>query len=354
MRRVIRVLLALIGLGIGCILVSLVMHNVRFPGYEYVMFYTTDTGWLMAAYVVGGFIFGLLGYALSNSVIDGVAGLYRRVEQFFAAIPAVGILLGAAGMALGFLLAYLIGRLFYMTGIPAVSVGITAVLYCVLGIAGARFGMRRCGELLGGMHRDGGARPKVLDTSTIIDGRILDISRTDFLDGELVIPEAVLGELRHISDSSDPVKRTRGRRGLDVIKTIQEEKHCSVRIDGTDFPDVQEVDEKILCLTEKLKGVLVTNDYNLNKVASVRKLTVLNINELANAMRVVVLPGEEISVTIQKEGKEAGQGVGYLDDGTMVIVDGAKRLMGQTASIEVTSALQTAAGRMVFAKLKQR
>lgn len=194
---------------------------------------------------------------------------------------------------------------------------------------------------------------KVLDTSVIIDGRIFDICQTGFIEGTIVIPTCVLDELRHIADSSDGLKRNRGRRGLDVLNRIQKELNIEVQIYEKDFPDIAEVDIKLLKLAQVLNGKVITNDYNLNKVAEVKGVPVLNINELANAVKPVVLPGEEMTITIVKDGKESGQGVAYLDDGTMIVVEGGRKHMGETLPVAVTSVLQTAAGRMIFAKQKE-
>jgi len=192
----------------------------------------------------------------------------------------------------------------------------------------------------------------VLDTSVIIDGRIYDICKTGFVEGQIVVPAFVLKELRHIADSSDAIKRTRGRRGLDILHSMQRELEQRVCVVEQDYDDVDEVDLKLLRLAGDMGGILVTNDYNLNKVAAVQNTPVLNINELANALRSVLLPGEELSLSIVKEGKEAGQGIGYLPDGTMVIVENGRKHIGETADLVVTSALQTSAGRLVFAKLR--
>lgn len=194
--------------------------------------------------------------------------------------------------------------------------------------------------------------PKILDTSVIIDGRIFDICQTGFVEGPLVIPSFVLDELRHVSDCSDSLKRTRGRRGLDILNKIQKELPIEVQIWEGDFPEINEVDSKLLKLTQKLDGKVLTNDYNLNKVAEVQGVTVLNINELSNAIKPVVLPGEDMKLTIVKDGKESGQGIAYLDDGTMIVVEGGRKYIGEEIDVTVTSVLQTAAGRMIFAKQK--
>ena len=191
---------------------------------------------------------------------------------------------------------------------------------------------------------------KILDTSVIIDGRIADICETGFLEGTLVAPQFVLRELQQVADSSDSLKRNRGRRGLDVLQRIQKMPHMQVQIVETDFPEVREVDLKLIELARHMSGKIVTNDFNLNKVAQLRGVAVLNINELANSLKPVVLPGEVLRVFILKEGKEAGQGVAYLDDGTMVVVDQGKRALGKTIEVTVTSVLQTTAGKMIFCR----
>jgi uncharacterized protein YacL len=206
---------------------------------------------------------------------------------------------------------------------------------------------------LGGIFSErGGTRhhPLILDTSVIIDGRVADICETGFISGPLVIPQFVLHELQQIADSPDSIKRNRGRRGLDILQRIQKKANVEVQISSVDFPEIREVDHKLIELARRLEGKIVTNDFNLNKVAQLRGVTVLNINELANALKPVVLPGESMRVYILKEGKEYNQGVAYLDDGTMVVVDNARRLIGKNIDIAVTSVLQTTAGKMIFGR----
>jgi len=193
-------------------------------------------------------------------------------------------------------------------------------------------------------------RYKILDTSVIIDGRIADVCETGFLDGTLVVPQFVLKELQLVADSSDSLKRNRGRRGLDILQKIQKMSGVEVIVSDLDFPDVREVDLKLIELARSLQGKIVTNDFNLNKVAQLRGVEVLNVNELANSLKPVVLPGEIMKVFILKEGKEYNQGVAYLDDGTMVVVDNARRMISKTIDIVVTSVLQTTAGKMIFGR----
>ncbi len=194
---------------------------------------------------------------------------------------------------------------------------------------------------------------KILDTSVIIDGRIVDIASTGFLEGPLVIPKFVLGELQKIADSSDPLKRQRGRRGLDIVERLKTDREIQVLISDTDFPDIKSVDQKLVELARRTNAKIITNDFNLNKMAKIQGIKVLNINELANALKPVVLPGEKMKVFILKEGKERDQGVAYLDDGTMVVVDNARKMIGKTIEITVTSVLQTTAGKMIFGRYNE-
>ncbi len=194
---------------------------------------------------------------------------------------------------------------------------------------------------------------KVLDTSVIIDGRIADIAEAGFIDGVMVVPEFVLRELQVVADSTDGSKRQRGRRGLDMLQRMQSSPTIEVQIVTDDFPSIREVDLKLLELAKKWEATVVTNDFNLNKVAHLHRVEVLNINDLANALKPVVLPGEKMTVLILKEGKEYNQGVGYLDDGTMVVVDHARRMIGRSVEISVTSVLQTASGKMIFGKMDE-
>jgi uncharacterized protein YacL len=207
--------------------------------------------------------------------------------------------------------------------------------------------------------KDKGARKDkeefvLLDTSVIIDGRIADISQTGFIHGTIMIPRFVLNELQHIADSPDALRRNRGRRGLDMLNKLQKESQVPIRITDMDVSDVREVDNKLVRLSKDLSCPIITNDYNLNRVAELQGVKVLNINELANAVKAVVLPGEAITVQVIQEGKELGQGVGYLDDGTMVVVEDGRRHLEQTIEVNVTRVLQTVAGRMIFAQLPTR
>lgn len=271
-------------------------------------------------------------------------------------------LIGAAvGSIMGIVGAYLIGTLISSQESDAVAPETKAFLTLTLAffmayvglMVGAAKGDYIDLAALGGIFSDKAARRdyKVLDTSVIIDGRISDVAETGFLGGTIVIPQFVLRELQQVADSPDSSKRQRGRRGLDMLNRLRNNNSLDLQIVETDFPSVREVDLKLIELGKQLEAVVVTNDFNLNKVAQLHGVTVLNINELANSLKPVVLPGESMHVFILKEGKEYNQGVAYLDDGTMVVVDNARRLIGKNADIAVTSVLQTTAGKMIFGRL---
>jgi len=201
--------------------------------------------------------------------------------------------------------------------------------------------------------RTTGQAQKILDTSVIIDGRIADISNTAFIEGPLIVPQFILKELQLVADSPDGIKRQRGRRGLDVLAQLQKSSQVSVLISEIDFPEIKEVDTKLIEVAKQLDGKIITNDYNLSKVAQLQGIPILNINELANTLKPVVLPGETIKAFILKEGKEKDQGVAYLDDGTMVVVDNSRKLIGQTVDVTVTSVLQTTVGKMIFGRYNE-
>ena len=319
-------------------------------------------------------ICGISGYYLTTGVFPSPQiGLWGLFGGFFLAaltlltegplkrIPLRNLLGSFIGLFLGVMVANLISNAFFsnLFNHQEIILPFYGLLYGVCGYIGIRIGLMKAEEfhLPGGKpfskNLPQGENTKILDTSVIIDGRIADITETGFVEGPLLIPQFVLSELQHIADSSDPIKRTRGKRGLEVLHHIQKQVNVDVRIVDTDYPMVKEVDSKLIELAKEVRGKIITNDSNLNKVAELQGIEVLNINELANSLKPVVLPGEEMNVKILKEGKEMGQGVAYLDDGTMIVVDNGKRQMGRTIDVIVTSVLQTPAGRMIFARLKE-
>jgi uncharacterized protein YacL len=290
-----------------------------------------------------------------------LAGLALLMEGRMKRVPLRNLLGSFIGLILGIMVANFISNaLFsYLFNNQQIILPLYGLLYGIFGYIGIRIGFKKGDDVQipgwkpfsRGLPR--GENSKILDTSVIIDGRIADITETGFIEGPLLIPQFVLGELQHIADSSDPVKRTRGKRGLEVLHHIQKQVNVDVRIVDTDYPAVKEVDSKLIELAKEVRGKILTNDSNLNKVAELQGIEVLNINELANALKPVVLPGEDMNVKILKEGKEMGQGVAYLDDGTMIVVDNGRRQIGKTIDVVVTSVLQTPAGRMIFARLKE-
>jgi uncharacterized protein YacL len=279
------------------------------------------------------------------------------IERQLKTAEVTHVLGGLIGGILGLLLARSIGAALYWADAgDRRVVFLHSVVLLALPYLGVVLGARR-GEWLHparlvGLFRNTGPHERycILDTSVIIDGRVADICATGFVDGVLMVPQFVLKELQLVADSSDSAKRNRGRRGLDILQKMQKMAGVTVTISEIDFPDVREVDLKLIELARTLDGKIVTNDFNLNKVAQLRGVQVLNINELANALKPVVLPGELMNVFIVKEGKEYGQGVAYLDDGTMVVVDNARRMIGRNVDIVVTSVLQTTAGKMIFGR----
>jgi uncharacterized protein YacL len=292
-----------------------------------------------------------LGLALGVAFALGIIGLELRLHR----VPAHNMVGALVGGVTGLLGAHLVWGVIAGLRLEAEhfihSILIVFLIYMGI-VIGARRGEWFEPARIVAAFKDASRlhQYKVLDTSVIIDGRIADICETGFLDGTLVVPQFVLRELQQVADSSDSMKRNRGRRGLDVLQRVQKMTNVHVQIVETDFPEVKEVDLKLIELAKRLSGKIVTNDFNLNKVAQLRGVAVLNINELANSLKPVVLPGEVLRVFVLKEGKEAGQGIAYLDDGTMVVVDQGKRAIGRTVEVTVTSVLQTTAGKMIFCR----
>jgi len=309
----------------------------------------------------------VLGILLTPWLIRVSLWLTALFEQMLSKTPVQDLVMGSVGLIIGLIIANLLGDVFSFMGIIGKIAWIAVTL--LLGYLGLALSIKKREEIiavLGSVSRLGGSKEKsaqegkqvgigkILDTSVIIDGRIADLCASGFIEGTLLVPGFVLEELRHIADSSDLLKRNRGRRGLDILNNLRKGSLVKVVIydNNKGIEETAEVDTKLVQLAKKLSAKIITNDFNLNKVAELHGVNVLNINELANAVKPVVLPGEEMVVQVVKDGKELGQGVAYLDDGTMIVVDGGKRFMNQTITVLVTSVLQTAAGRMIFAKPK--
>ena len=327
--------------------------------------------------IIVAIISGIIFYNLAPALNRKSKKMADNIGNDLQTVSTSDLIGGVVGLITGLVLAFLISQIYAGVITGTLNLTITICIYMALGYVGMIVGNKKLPEFFTASmsmrklaakaaaeenpyefnpkdSKKKGMVPKILDTSVIIDGRIVEIMKTGFLEGPIVIPEFVLVELRHIADSSDGLKRTRGRRGLDILNKIQED--YGIEIYNTDsekaLKEIPEVDVKLLKLAQIMKGKVVTNDFNLNKVAAIKGVPVLNINELANAMKPMVIPGEVMTVTLIKQGKEMGQAVAYLDDGTMIVVEDGRRKIGQTVDINVTSVLQTAAGRKIFGKVR--
>ncbi|MGB4430110.1 MAG: PIN/TRAM domain-containing protein [Thermacetogeniaceae bacterium] len=358
LRQVFRVIITLLGAGIGYAL-SLMLARIGFIN-ELVV--ATGYAWytIVAFFVLAA---GFVGFILAPRLTDITLKVIDFLEGALQRMPLQDLIGGAAGLIIGLVIANLLGA--PLVNIPWVGPYIPIIFSVLFGYLGLSLGIKKKEELRGLMSMwragskqgrgDGGKGvDKVLDTNVIIDGRIADICRTGFLEGTLIVPRFVLEELQHIADSSDLLRRNKGRRGLDILNQMRKEQGIKIEIrdfDGLD--NKKDVDYRLIQVCKRLDCPVVTNDFNLNKVAELVGVKVLNINELANAVKPLFLPGEEINgVDVIRDGKESGQGVAYLEDGTMIVIEGGKKYIGQRINVVVTSVLQTSAGRMIFAKPK--
>ena len=319
------------------------------------------------AYIIGVVLGLLLGYIISPFVLRLIWKAIERIEIGLNDFESQDLIVGTLGLLFGLIIANLIGLAF--ARLPIIGAYGPIVFSIIFGYAGMSIAIRKRNDIIGLVgalrigkqnketaaaahkHADTDFSGKLLDTSSIIDGRIAEICSTGFLEGPLLVPVFVLEELQLIADSSDLLKRNKGRRGLDILKQMQEDNYVEVRIINDDFDDVQGVDSKLVRLGRKINAKVVTNDYNLNKVAALQGVVVLNINDLANALKPARIPGEQMEVLIVKSGKEENQGIAYLDDGTMIVVENGQKYIGSTVPVTVTSVLQTSAGRMIFVKI---
>ncbi len=313
---------------------------------------TTISG--IAVIVFVSLVLGILMFFIGGIVIRYTAEIIDKIEHSIQKFTVYELIIGAIGLIAGLIIANLIS--IPIVKIEVVGVVISIVINILFGISGIYFALLKRNEnffeVLKGGKGSHTKTYKLLDTSAIIDGRILDLSRTGFLEGELIVPGFVLEELRHLADSADDLVRAKGRRGLDVLNMLNNDGKFPITIDKSDRDPKMEVDEQLLKRAKEIGAKVITNDFNLGKVAAIRGIEILNINDLANSMKPIAVSGEEMTIRIVKEGKENGQGVGYLDDGTMVVVESACKFKGQLVDVIVTSVLQTSAGRMIFAKFK--
>ena len=361
-KKIVRGVLTGVGIAIGYV-VGKALMNISVINK---LSFFSDSYKVLLVIIFMALLFGIIFFLLAPIIYSAVLELTEYVEKNIQKLSVGEIVYGAVGALIALIITSLMSR--PLLDIHRVFGPIIVIsLNVIAAIIGADILIKKKDDItniLLSLKKNGITKekknkssykgvPKVLDTSVIIDGRIFDICETGFIEGPLIIPNFVLDELRHISDSADALKRVRGRRGLDILNKIQKELSIETEVWEGDFPKIEEVDSKLLKLAQVLKGKVITNDYNLNKVAEVQGVPVLNINELSNAIKPVVIPGEEMSVEVVKDGKESSQGVAYLDDGTMIVVENGKKLIGQKAGVIVTSVLQTAAGRMIFAKPKE-
>lgn len=356
LRKVIQVAFLFIGGALGLIFLP--------PLYEFMNL--SENPWLTNP-IVSVLIGAALLFSMSFLLSDYFVRLVDWLEEVLFKLPAGDLLFGTFGLIVGLMVAFLFGFAVSSIDFPVLNNVVPIISSILLGYVGFRTGYQKREEIIqmfvpkskGKKSGDQAstdkleAKYKLLDTSVIIDGRIADISKTGFVEGVLVVPQFVLSELQYIADSSDTLKRTRGRRGLDILKRLQDERSSRVLIVEEDYEDIHEVDMKLVRLAKNMHASILTNDFNLNKVCELHQVPVLNINDLANAVKPVVIPGENMQVLVIKDGKEHNQGVAYLDDGTMIVVEGGRNYIGQSITVTVTSVLQTSAGRMIFAKPKE-
>ena len=365
LEKLVRAVFTIVGAIVGYGLYLLVKYWAGFKGYDLETEFSVVENIFIVTVIA--LIFAIIFYKLFPLLRRGGMKAADNLESDLKDTSVNDILSTIAGLIMGLFVAYLISRGIYTSiEIPVLNIILNILTYLMLGALGvfvvnskakelgtllinARKGVSQSGK---SSRQKNDATPKIFDTSVIIDGRIADILETGFIEGPIIIPEFVLVELRHIADSSDTLKRQRGRRGLDILNSIQEEYGVEIYNTASEkvLDEIPEVDVKLLKLAQIMNGKVVTNDFNLNKVAAIKGIPVLNINELANTLKPVVLPGEEMILSLVKEGKESGQAVAYLDDGTMIVVEEGKPFIGQTIKVVVSSVLQTSAGRMIFAK----
>lgn len=359
LKRITQACLLIIGGTLGMVLIPKLLMLIGADDINYI-----NNPYVSA--ILGALIFYLITFWTVDYVIDTI----KWTEERLVKVPITDIIFGTIGLIVGLLVAFLISFAISSIKVPFVNTVLPILITLLFGYLGLQVGTKKRDELMGlfklnrkkahEQEPDGSENKqsqtsttyKILDTSVIIDGRIADICQTGFVEGTIVIPQFVLEELQHIADSSDALKRNRGRRGLDILNRIQKELAVKVEFYEGDFEEIQEVDSKLIKLAKVMQGVLVTNDFNLNKVCEFQNVPVLNINDLANAVKPVVIPGEEMNVLVIKDGKEQNQGVAYLDDGTMIVVEGGRDYISKQIDVIVTSVLQTSAGRMIFAKPK--
>lgn len=378
-KKLLRFALAIIGALIGYGISIGTKYLLIYSDSSYEAYFKSNHQYFIAAII--SLLFAIMFYRLAPLISRQSVKVAGKIEDDLQGVSGNDILAGAIGLIFGLIIAFFITQIFASITNQYLYVIITLIVYMIMGFIGAVVANKKGKEIISQMfiarrnsdaaqntnhaqatrfsvggkgRKQSNVIPKILDTSVIIDGRIAEIIKTGFLEGPIVIPEFVLVELRHIADSSDSLKRTRGRRGLDILNRIQSDYGIDIYNTESEkgLKEIPEVDVKLLKLAQIMGGKVVTNDFNLNKVARINGVDVLNINELANTLKPVVIPGEKMTVTPVKQGKDSQQSIAYLDDGTMVVLEDGKNYIGKTREITVTSVLQTSAGRMIFGRVR--
>ena len=366
-RRLLKVLITLLGAGLGAAVSALGLQLFRF----YQPMASVPLWGLVLVYACLCLVGGILFLLFSESILNGLTRLFRRIVRATDEMPIGRLICAVSGMVLGLIVAALCTTVVAFLGSSLFTTIFSALLFVALGFLGWFICLKRSDDILSWISGLRSGKPhtfrkshiskkgtkvrlpiKLLDTSALIDGRILAVARAGFLEGELLVPDFILGELNRVAESADPVKRARGRHGLEILDKLKADPHVSLRFPEREENPQGDADMRLLALAREKRCSLVTCDQALGKAAALSGVPVLNVNDLAASLKPVLLPGEELVIRITKEGREANQGVGYLEDGTMIVVENGRSLIGQEKTVVVTSALQTSAGRMIFAKLK--
>lgn len=346
----------IIGVSLAIIITNQIFENYEIP---FIGGLDDNTVFLITGgvYIVSSLFLGLILFLSTPSVIKWVYKIGNKFESTLSGYTSKEITSGTIGLVLGLLIAFLISDLIDMIPIKPFATILVVLTYMIFAFVGVRLGMKYIGEIIIINKKETEITDtitnnyKILDSSVIIDGRIIELVRTGFLEGPFIIPSFITNQLKSVAENTDLLKRKRGRRGLDIINSLQNEETIKVIMSEVDYADISDVDTKILKLAEQFHAKVITNDYNLNKLATVMKVSVLNINELSNAIKPIALPGEGMTVNIVKPGKEHGQGIGYLEDGTMIVVENGGDHIGKIMQVTVTTSLQTNAGRMIFTRI---
>ena len=362
LRNLLRALMTLLGAGVGAALALLGIQVYSFVNPES----TIPLGMLALSYIGACAVFMLIFYFISNPVLERYMKLFYAAEKFMDKLPFSQVMACVIGLIIGLLIAMLVSQMIHFLGAGVFVTALSAILYVLLGVLGWSVGWKRGSDIQHYFSRMGekwdrrtGRRqaaeaagcPKLIDSSVLIDGRIAEICKTGFVEGELIVPQFIVDELRMLADSADLLRRARGKRGLDMVGVLTGDQLLSVRVDDTDIPDASDKDVKLMKLARQLNAAIITGDSNLCKAGAVTGVKTLNLHALASAMKAKLIAGDHLTVQVVKEGREAGQGVAYHDDGTMIVIEGARSRIGETLTVTVTSVLQTSAGRMIFAKV---